>query len=127
HIKKNGMIFPFYKYQGPGQDFLLCDKRSMFFKNDTKLIERLCDRRFGIDADGLMLLQPATHSEDDFQMIYFNADGKESTMCGNGGRCVVDFANLLGVIQKEPVFSAVDGKHRARIENGTVHLQMQDV
>lgn len=121
------MRLHFYKYQGTGNDFILIDNRSMFFKNDTKLIARLCDRKFGVGADGLILLEKPRNIEDDFQMVYFNADGRESTMCGNGGRCVVDFAKQLNLIEKKTVFSAIDGKHKAEVENGQVNLQMQDV
>lgn len=121
------MTIPFYKYQGTGNDFILIDNRSMVFKNDTKLIERLCNRKFGIGADGLILLETPENGENDFRMVYFNADGNESSMCGNGGRCVVDFANKLGVIAEKTSFSAIDGEHKAILEDGLVRLQMQDV
>lgn len=117
---------PFYKYQGTGNDFILIDNRSFSFpKNDTKLVARLCDRKFGIGADGLMLLEDDDSS--DFRMIYFNADGREGSMCGNGGRCMVDFAHHLGIINETTTFMAVDGLHTARWEPGNVRLEMQDV
>ncbi len=122
------MDITFYKYQGTGNDFVIIDNRqSVLSKNNTKLFATLCDRKFGIGADGLMLLELPTHEEDDFTMVYYNADGNESSMCGNGGRCLVAFAAFLGVIENSATFTAIDGKHHAEIKNGLVHLQMQDI
>lgn len=118
----------FYKYQGAGNDFILIDHTHSILENtDKQDIEHLCHRRFGVGADGLMFV--TKHKDYDFEMHYFNADGKLGSMCGNGGRCIVAFAKQLGIIDRETNFLAVDGPHYARIsENGEwVDLQMIDV
>ena len=98
------MTITFNKYQGTGNDFIIIDNRKGIFKtNDTRLVNKLCDRRFGIGADGLMLI--SNHPEYDFEMKYYNSDGKEGTMCGNGGRCAAAFAFKTGIAGKSIVFS----------------------
>lgn len=117
----------FYKYQGAGNDFIIIDNRTTFFKNNTKLIAHLCNRRFGIGADGLILLENDLQPMIDFKMVYFNSDGNESTLCGNGGRCIVAFAKQVGIIDDECTFSAIDGVHQAYFENGLVSLSMPTI
>lgn len=120
------MNLTFYKYQGTGNDFVMIDNRqNNFDKNNTKLVAFLCDRRFGVGGDGLILLE--NHDKYDFKMVYYNADGNESSMCGNGGRCLVAFAKQLGVITNKAEFEAIDGYHFATIEEDTVSLQMKNV
>ncbi|MDB4015105.1 diaminopimelate epimerase [Flavobacteriaceae bacterium] len=116
----------FYKYQGTGNDFILIDDRANVFPlKDVSLVACLCDRRFGIGADGLILIQNAATS--DFKMVYFNADGNESSLCGNGARCTIAFANFLNCIEDKTTFEAVDGLHSAHIDGDIISLQMHDV
>ena len=128
------MQLEFYKYQGTGNDFVMVDNRSEFFpKENTQLIANLCDRRFGIGGDGLILLEndmiaPNLAMTTDFKMVYYNSDGNQSSMCGNGGRCLVAFAKKLNIIENETTFIATDGLHHATIgDDGLVSLQMIDV
>lgn len=122
------MRIPFHKYQGTGNDFVMIDQRELQYLSgeETALIARLCDRRFGIGADGLILLKQ--RKGYDFEMDYFNADGRRGSMCGNGGRCALAFAHALGLIKAEYHFWAPDGPHRARRRaDGWVELQMAEV
>jgi len=119
---------PFHKYHGAGNDFVLLDNRAGDLGDhfDQETIAQWCHRHFGVGADGLMLLN--SHPEYDFEMIYYNSDGAPSSMCGNGGRCIVRFARDLGIFKEECRFLAVDGPHRAKLlDNGWVSLEMQDV
>lgn len=124
-------ILQFYKYQGTGNDFIMVDNREqMVVFNNSAKIERLCNRRFGIGADGLILLEES--SKMNFRMKYYNADGLEGSMCGNGGRCITAFAAELGIITDVAVFEAVDGVHEAFIldkskESSFISLRMNDV
>ncbi|MDT7833022.1 diaminopimelate epimerase [Flavobacteriaceae bacterium S356] len=120
------MILNFYKYQGAGNDFIFLDNRNGTFPKENKeLIVHLCDRHFGIGADGLILIE--NHSETDFKMVYFNADSSQ-TMCGNGARCAVAFAKKLGIINESANFTAYDGPHYAEVnDDGTISLEMIDV
>lgn len=116
----------FYKYQGTGNDFIIIDNRDLkFIRTDNDLVARLCNRRFGIGSDGLMLLQ--TKTGYDFEMVYYNSDGKESTMCGNGGRCIVEFARTLNLVNENAHFFAIDGVHEAMVKPGFICLKMKDV
>jgi diaminopimelate epimerase len=116
----------FTKYHGTGNDFVLIDNRQgLFDKNNTKLVAAMCERRFGIGADGLILLE--NHPDCDFAMVYYNSDGNASSMCGNGGRCIVHFAQSLGVVSTKAEFLAVDGMHTATISNTIVSLKMGNV
>lgn len=120
-------MLSFYKYQGTGNDFILIDNRLQHFSKEASIIEKLCDRRFGIGADGLICLETSSDPNYDFRMVYFNADGFEGSMCGNGGRCLVRFAHDLGIIQDSTTFLAVDGPHEAQVTADNIHLKMSDV
>jgi len=121
------MIINFYKYQGTGNDFVILDNRTRQYNDiTTDQVRRICDRRYGIGADGLMLLNEKPGY--DFDMRYYNADGKEGSMCGNGGRCMVKFAYQLGIHKGMYKFTAFDGEHEAEIDtDGIVSLRMNDV
>jgi diaminopimelate epimerase len=118
----------FYKYQGAGNDFVIIDNRDLHFdSHNVQLVSFLCDRRFGVGADGLMLLEIDPQSE--FRMRYYNSDGREASMCGNGGRCIAAFAVHQQIVKdaKHFTFNAVDGLHEASYNSGIVSLKMVDV
>jgi len=119
------MKITFYKYQGTGNDFIMIDDRSGSFPASQELIASLCHRRFGIGADGLILLQNEVGY--DFKMVYFNADGGEGSMCGNGGRCAVRFAHDLGLFDENTSFIAVDGPHEGNATPDIIRLKMSPV
>jgi diaminopimelate epimerase len=120
------MTVVFNKYQGAGNDFVIIDNRNNSFNpDDSKLINKLCDRRFGIGADGLILI--CENSQYDFEMKYFNSDGFLGSMCGNGGRCSADFAIKHSIAGEKLAFKAADGIHKAFAEEGIIRLQMNDV
>jgi diaminopimelate epimerase len=120
------MQLKFYKYQGTGNDFVIVDNFQGNVDLSNEQIAHICDRKFGIGADGLMLLEKS--NKYDFEMKYYNADGNLGSMCGNGGRCIVKFAYDINLIDENAMFLAVDGVHEARIDKeGIVSLEMNDV
>jgi len=115
----------FYKYQATGNDFVLIDNRSGNYSFTKEQIEKICDRRFGIGADGLMLIEK--HPTLDFNLVYYNNDGSQS-LCGNGSRAAVIMASNLGLLNAHTTFNAYDGPHQAELLNtGIVRLKMNDV
>lgn len=120
------MKFHFYKYQGTGNDFVIMDNRDGKINLTQEQVHLICDRRFGIGGDGLMLLNQKDGY--DFEMIYYNSDGKPGSMCGNGGRCLTKFAYDQGIRPDRYKFIATDGEHLAELGNrGWIHLKMKDV
>lgn len=118
-------LIHFTKYQGTGNDFIIIDNSTGQLQNiSLETIKKLCDRRFGIGADGLILIEKSINS--DFYMNYFNSDGSKS-FCGNGSRCAVHFANSLGLISNETKFEAIDGVHFASILDSDISIQMRSV
>jgi len=122
---KLSMTINFYKYQGTGNDFVMIDDRNNEFPDDISYVQQLCDRRFGVGADGLILIR--NHPTLDFEMVYFNADGSKS-LCGNGSRCAVNFARQLNIIKDKTKFLTIDGEYRATVDsNQIVHLNMRNI
>lgn len=119
------MEIKFFKYQGTGNDFVMIDDRACLFpETDLNLVKKLCDRKFGIGADGLILIRKVEGY--DFEMIYFNADGSQS-MCGNGARCAVAFSAFLGIVTDKAHFLAIDGPHHAKLHGEIIELEMSPV
>lgn len=118
------MNFTFSKYQGTGNDFILVDNRDKYLNLTPKQIQLLCNRKFGIGADGLILIE--NHPSLDYKMIYFNADGSQS-LCGNGSRCGFAFARSLGIVETNATFETTDGIHEIKLEDGLIHFQLFDV
>lgn len=126
------MNIHFHKFQGNGNDFILLDNRNNNIHITNAQVQKLCNRRFGIGADGLMIVNASANY--DFEMIYYNSDGNISSMCGNGGRCIVAFCKLIGLVGDEMIFEAWDGLHKASIKSEIksgklwdVNLQLVDV
>lgn len=123
-------VINFSKFHGAGNDFIMINATKNELLLSEELIFKMCDRRTGIGADGLIIL---SHSDNhDFRMKYYNCDGKESTFCGNGGRCIAAFAHRQGIIKNETTYEAVDGIHNAKIlptshNEYKVELTMRDI
>ena len=118
------MELNFSKYQGTGNDFILVDDRDQSFPASNQLVQKLCDRRFGIGADGLILIQ--NHPKLDYRMVYFNSDGSQS-LCGNGSRCGFAFAQSLGMVDQHATFETTDGIHQIKQEGEKINFQLFDV
>jgi diaminopimelate epimerase len=115
----------FTKYQATGNDFILMDNLSGEIKFSADEIQKLCDRKFGIGADGLILIEKSEQA--DFYINYYNSDGSQS-LCGNGSRAAVHFAAKLGLVKQQTIFDAYDGLHEAiLLSDDIVDLQMRDV
>ena len=120
------MSISFSKYQSTGNDFVLIDNRKVGFQvNNSTLIHKLCDRKFGIGADGLILLENSKIAN--FTMQYYNANGSLGSFCGNGARAIVSFAQSLGIINNSCSFEAYDGLHEALISEDQIQIKMADV
>ncbi len=115
----------FNKYEGAGNDFVIIDNRKLSFISERSIIEKMCNRRFGVGADGLILIEPSDSSP--FFMRYFNSDGIEGTMCGNGGRCAAHFSVRNSIAKHEMTFMTIDGPHKAKVQGNHVQLTMSDV
>ena len=120
------MQIDFFKYEGVGNDFVIIDNRDLKFQKDNnQLIQNICNRKLGIGADGLILIE--NHDTLNFNMIYYNADGSKSGFCGNGSRCITHLANHLNIIDNKATFNAIDGIHESKITNAGISVKMNDV
>jgi diaminopimelate epimerase len=121
---KNKLLkpFSFHKYHGTGNDFIIVDNRQGHYMLTQKQIHALCDRHFGIGADGFISIENSIIA--DFKMVYYNADGNAGSMCGNGGRCAVAFAYATNIITAHTVFEAFDGLHTAKITSTNSNVSM---
>jgi diaminopimelate epimerase len=122
------MHIKFNKYHGTGNDFIMIDGIHDLTIRDylnQDMISHLCHRRFGIGADGLIIIAP--HSESDFYMVYYNSDGRISSMCGNGSRCAVRYAHSLGYLKEQCTFAAIDGLHEGKVSETTISVLMSNV
>ena len=117
------MKVKFYKYQGTGNDFIMIDNRDGSIPHDTDFVANLCQQKMGIGADGLILIQD--YKGLDFEMVYFNSDGSQS-LCGNGMRCAVKFANQLNIIVDKAKFQTIDGQYEATLDKDQIHVHMKD-
>jgi len=117
------MNWNFAKYQGTGNDFILIDDRRKEFPENEQIIARICNRKFGIGSDGLMLIREA---KEDFEMVFFNPDGSRS-LCGNGSRCAVRFARKIGLAAEKGIFKTTDGEHLYRVEGDEIGIQMHNI
>lgn len=118
------MEIAFNKYQGTGNDFIMIDGRFKTVNISVEQLVKICHRRFGVGADGLIILKQ--HPEVDFEMDYYNADGSKS-FCGNGSRCAQAFAKELGMIDDESTFIAIDGRHEGICSENVFATRMGDV
>jgi diaminopimelate epimerase len=114
----------FYKYQATGNDFVMIDNRSGEFSLSVEQVQKICDRKFGVGADGLMLIEKDPLL--DFNLVYYNPDGSRS-LCGNGSRAAMSFASYLNIVNETASFNAYDGRHDASLgKDGIVRLKMSD-
>jgi diaminopimelate epimerase len=115
----------FYKYQATGNDFILVDNRNHIFPKAAENIQFICNRKFGVGSDGLILIEKS--AEADFEMVFYNPDASMS-FCGNGSRAAVKFARDLGMVLKDKLsFKAIDGKHLALINGEQIEIRMNNI
>lgn len=118
------MLIPFAKYQATGNDFVLVDNQQALLPAEAvQAYAQLCHRRFGIGSDGLIFIQP--HATLAFEMVYYNSDGRLGSMCGNGARAAVHYAQRLGLVQDQAQFWTYDGQHQASLSGNVVTLEMK--